>query len=58
MKQIISLSIVSIAFDTLEMRRMSRALYMYKTAKIVTQWSTAMSRIKGKYIGKFKIEKG
>ena len=29
MKQIISLSIVSIAFDTAEMRRMNRALTMF-----------------------------
>ena len=33
MKQIISLSIVSIAFDTAEMRRMNRALVAQKQLK-------------------------
>ena len=40
MKQIISLSIVSIAFDTAEMRRMNRALVYKKTGEL-RRWGRA-----------------
>ena len=43
MKQIISLSIVSIAFDTAEMRRMNRALGPVQTPNLIRIWTATQT---------------